>query len=207
MRGKPPKEILERRESPPPRKPAQQPSTVEWDWKFWAGLSLAIAGLILTALGLQARPAVSLEAPLDPKDVLTTPIEFNNGGWLDLEDVKIITFVRKIERLGNIISSNITFGFVPPTKTLMVAETTTVLLTDLIKSTEHQAITSADIALIAFYKPAYFPFWPKRKAFRFVAARQADGTLRLQPQPAEDTLDRYDQLVNKFPTSQKQIEN
>ena len=147
-------------------------------------------------LGLQAGPSVSMQPPLDRKNILTTQFEITNGGLLSLKDVRIKAFEIIIVSGGVLRERNIGGGYTPPTKSLITGETQTVAFKTFI--TSNAPIAHADIALIAFFKPAYMPFWKKRVAFRFATVRQDTGYLRLQKQPAADALAQYDQTLEKL---------
>jgi len=161
--------------------------------------------LLLAALGLGpvllAVPNVSLGPPLDPADVLTTPVEISNNGWLDLKDVRVETFMRKLEYQNqpqSTIGDNIVAGYLPPSPVLAPGEAKTVPFGNVFHFAS--PIASVDVALIVFYRERYKPpFFPvKRKAFRFVTARQSNGTLVLLKQPAGDTLAKYDAVKNAW---------
>jgi hypothetical protein len=164
------------------------------------GLAIGLLSLVITALGLvafRARPTVSLEAPLDPDNVLTTPVTISNEGVLYLADVRVVCFTRVIEdSRSNFAVNNIGKDYVPPAGTLEDGEKETVPLLALVASTS--PITSADVALIVSFEPGYMPFWTKRRAFRFKSVRQKDGLLRFEEQPAADTLELYDKAVRQL---------
>ena len=95
MRGHPPKEIRERREGPHHQKKIED-APKKSRWLDPLNLTIGIAGFVLAVIGLalalKAGPTVSLQSPLDPQDVLTTPIEITNAGMLDLENVRFRSF-------------------------------------------------------------------------------------------------------------------
>lgn len=196
MKAKPPKEIRERREQSRPTPKKRPPQTSRLDWKFWAGVSIGLLGLILSAvglvLGLRAGPTVSLETPLDSSNVLTTPVEIANNGPLDLTNVRVETYVRNLVTAGGgVVQDVMQINYFPPSKTLVAGESKTVPFGQLVKT---DPPTSADVSIILYYHPEYMSFWEKRRVFRFTTAVQRDGTLRLQKQPAENILQRYDAL-------------
>ena len=171
------------------------------------GLAIGLLSLILGAigliLGLQAGLTVSLQPPLDPDDVLTAQFEITNNGLLDLKDVRIRAFEIRVEDTNrNLRERGIGAGYTPPAETLMPGESKTVPFKTFIST--DAPLAYADIAIIAFFRPAYMPFWQKRRAFRFVTIRQAGGSLRLQKQPAADALAQYDRTIEelrkRFPT-------
>jgi hypothetical protein len=142
---------------------------------------------------LRAGPSVSLDAPLNPDDVLTTPVEVVNNGSFDLNDVR----VESLELSGfggdSVSVGNIERGYVPPNKILKSYESETVPLKAFNIGKQRE---SEEIALIAFYNTNFPPFWHRRVAFRFKSVRQSDGRLRLEKQPAGDTLQRYDEIIS-----------
>ncbi|MCH7986819.1 MAG: hypothetical protein IH847_09595 [Acidobacteria bacterium] len=170
---------------------------------FAIGLLSLILGAIGLILGLQAGLTVSLELPLDPDDVLTAQFEISNSGLLDLKDVRIIAFEIRVEdKNRNLRERNIGGRYTPPAETLAPGESKTVPFKTFIST--DAPLVYADIAIIAFYRPAYMTFWQKRQAFRFVSVPQIGGSLRLQKQPAADALAQYDRTIEElrkiFPT-------
>jgi hypothetical protein len=172
------------------------PSKPRFDWKVWAGIAIGILGLILGALGLRARPTVSLESPLDPKDILTTPFVISNDGMLDLENIEVQTFLIQIQYQNLWLErKSIGLKYFPPSKTLGIGERETVPLARLIKPT--YPVITADVALIVTFTPQFLPFMRKTKVFRFITIRQPDGLLRLEQEPASDALEEYREVIRK----------
>jgi len=162
-----------------------------------------IFGVIGLMLGLKAGLTVSLKPPLNPDDVLTAQFEISNSGLLDLKDVRIRAFEIRVEdKNRNLRERNIGGGYTPPAEMLAPGESKTVPFKTFIST--GAPLVYADIAIIAFYKPAYMPFWQKRQAFRFVSVPQTGGSMRLQKQPAADALAQYDRTIEElrkiFPT-------
>src|ERR1700675_4778951 len=97
--------------------------------KWWTAIVVTIVLGIPTFLGLRAHPSVSLESPLDPKDVYSTPLVISNDGILDLNDVRVATLVIEIQypahklEVGNIVSS-----YALDTPTIGIGEKKTVLI-------------------------------------------------------------------------------
>src|SRR5258708_2705144 len=153
MRGKPPKEIRERRVRRLHKESAEKRRTILGmePWAFYLtilGLLIGVVSLALAGLGLQARPAVSLEAPLDPNNLLTTPVEFTNSGLLDLKSVKIIIFERLVTYTNDVRTANNAAGLdSAPESTLVAAEKSTVKARDVL-GLESLPITYAAVTLI-----------------------------------------------------------
>ena len=197
MRGKTPKDIRHRREQQP-LKVRQEGGAKKSRWLDPLNLGLGIAGLVLAlltlALGLKADLAASVDPPLDPTDVLTSQFEISNTGLLDLVNVRVQAFVIAAIYEHAKETNSLATKYVPPAQRLASGETQTVPFRRIVRT--NQPMKSIDIALIAFFKPAYMPFWKtKRKALRFVGVREADGKFRLQKQPAGDALQRYDEAI------------
>jgi hypothetical protein len=193
MRGKPPKEIEERRNQKPGKKPEAAPSRWTWDWKYSLATALAIAGLILGAISLQARPTVSLEAPLDPADVLTTPFVISNDGMLSLNSVNVESYFSRIgygDPPNGADRYSIGRGFSPRNQTLEIGEKETVRVGHFMY-TNTPPVTYADIAWIVYFRSPFIPIL-RHRVFRFVTVRQKDGTLRLQEQAAGNILNEYE---------------
>lgn len=202
MKAKPPKEIRDRREQPPSSKTHILQSTERFDWKFWVGLGIAIAGLILGAIGLnlaiEARPTISLETPLNPDDVLTTPFVISNDGALSLENVTAAILVRNFEDThGNHIGGLVGWGSVPTSPEMRPSDRKTIQPFSHIVN-EENPIISGEVAIVVSYTPAYIPLWPKHRGFRFVVERQSDGRSRFEQQPSEGIEEDYLKRVKGF---------
>jgi len=164
------------------------------DWKFWVGLGIAVLGLILTAIGLRARPTVSLESPLNSNDVFATPFVISNDGILDLENVEVASFLIQARyENGGVAAGIMGINYIPPSAILQPGERETVPFRHFLKIDARPI--DADMALIVTFTPQFLPFFKKTKAFRFVTARQANGTLRLQQEPENGALQQYEQLI------------
>jgi hypothetical protein len=139
---------------------------------------------------IAVAPTVSLEPPIDPANVLTTRFVFANDGPFTLKDVHIELFNRVIGYADGGTEARIGRGFIPPARMLNVGQKETVPYAQFGFSAE-RPITSADIALIAFFTPKYIPFWHRSIPYRFTTVRQKDGLLRLEHQPEDDVLQEY----------------
>lgn len=73
----------------------------------------------------------------------------------------------------NFRRDNIAEGYIPPTKTLESGDAQTVPFQRFVYT--DSPLIQADIAIIAFFHPAYMPFWNKRKVFRLVAVQDLTG--------------------------------
>src|SRR5260370_40734299 len=100
MKPKPPKEIRERR-AEKPAKDQKQPVPKKANWLKILEVSIAVASLIIGIAGLilvlWSGPTISMEPPLDPDKVLTTPFVLSNDGMLTLEDVRVALLLRDFE--------------------------------------------------------------------------------------------------------------
>ena len=199
MRAKLPKEVVARRNQPTRPKPVTAAhSEWKWDWKYWLATVLAVAGLILGAITLQARPTISLESPLDPNDVFSTPIIISNDGMLALNTVNVQSFFTYINYEGKqstrVQHYEIGGGFSPPDQTLEIGEKETVNLQYFLGSRSRQ---QSDIGLVVFFKSPCIPIL-RHRVFRFSTVAQKDGTLRLQQQPSGNIYSEYEQAVKVF---------
>ena len=137
---------------------------------------------------------VSLESPLDPKNVMTTPVIISNNGMLALSDVDVICFEIHTEwEVHSEGSDNISERYEPPSGKLDPGEQKTVPLSQFNRA--RRRIVSSDIAMIVTLKMAIAPFWEGRKAFRFKTVRQSNGDLRFVQEPPEDALVEYDKVL------------
>jgi hypothetical protein len=198
MKSKPPKEIQKRRELKP-RQQTDQESTGTSFWRKieWVlGLSVGIAGLLLTALQFQARPTASLGTPLNPTNVLTTPITISNDGLTNLQAIRVQSFFRYAEYEGRLEVED-TFGnrALSGIETLATGEKEDVLPVQLFDfGKDSRRILKLDFALVVKFRPAYWP-WEKRKFFRFGIAQNSDGTVRLRQEASGDIDEKYDAAV------------
>lgn len=190
---KPPKEIIERRESERNKQGKKQKPKIpwKWDWKYWLGTFIAVIGLYIT---LEARPTVAFDLPLNPYNVMSTPVVLSNDGFLTLDEVQVATYVSDIHyRLSGVQQDVSSEGYFP------VGELTrdhkeTVPLYSYVGATiagRPDEINSADVSLIVSYKLEYLPFIKREDAFRFITVRQSDGNLRFIQEPTGDVLERY----------------
>jgi hypothetical protein len=167
----------------------------------WTTVSPGTVGIILAILfgfpaliGLQSHPTVSLDSPLDVKNVFSTPLILSNDGMMSLQNVRVLTFVINAQHTnGDDELMNIALGYVPPSGTMEIGEKKTVAMADMFS--RDVDFTSGDFALIVKFTPAYMPFWTKRRPFRFQIVRGADGNLRFIQNPSENTLDLYFQAL------------
>jgi hypothetical protein len=208
MRSKPPQEILERRRKPPRKLPVQRPSKWRWDWKYWLATGLALIGLILGGIALRARPTISLEPPLDSRNVISTPIVISNDGMLALKDVEVTSFLYRIDLFTGVVRDqyDIGSGYIPPNKTLETGERETVNISTFLSNDFNINIGYADIGLIVTFRPEYTPC-KRVRAFRLKTARQSDGTLRFEQQPAGDILEQYEKAVHSINLPQYNLPN
>lgn len=199
MKGKPPKKIQKLRESTPksPKQEKQSKKTFSKrvEWIFATGL--ALTGLMLTALQFQARPTVSLGTPLDPRDVVTTPLIVSNDGLTDLKDMRFESFFNGLEYPNRIYFGHV-FGrdVLEKIDTLQPGEQQEIMPVNMFKSGNKTPV-KLDFALVIFFRPAYWPF-KKRRFFRFKIAQGSDGIVRFRRVAAEDIEQTYDEAVKSL---------
>jgi hypothetical protein len=194
MKGKPPKEIRERRAQQPRKKTPPTPPTKSWDWKYWAALGITAAGTILGAIALLARPTASLDAPLDVTNVFTTPVVISNDGQLTLNEVGVIWYIRDIRyKNGGQINRGTLAGFVPPSPVLEPGEHKTIAYPRVVEI--GSAPTSVDLVLAVYFKPAFWPFGKRHRLFRLLGAGMPNRGLRLQLQPADEVAVEVEQRL------------
>ncbi len=193
-RTRPPKELRERRgqrsANKKPKAGWPDTSTARFDWKFWivsvGGLALtsvlAIAALYLSA---EDRPTVLMGSPHDPKDVMTTEIEFVNHGVFPLRNVSFDVFVKHAAFSGKGSFDN---GFAGLEKWL-----TPILRADEPVQVElghaiggHTQYSECDLAIVAHYVPSWAPFWKRDRIFRFKTVLDETGRNKLQQIPSGD---------------------
>jgi hypothetical protein len=208
-RNKPPKEIRERREWKPSGKSRKSSSEKSgWLHPVKIGIGIAASGIaVMLILGLKAGLIVSMGAPLDHNDVLTTPVKIVNNGLLALANVRVQSFeIRVKDARGHISRGNVAGSYTPPNGILTVGESETVPFKSLVKNS--LPIVSANVAIIAFYRPAYMPFWRKRKAFWFKTFPEADGKLSFLELPsARDALNLYDRTIEELKRHSPEIQH
>lgn len=182
-------------------KPKEEPIQHAIRKTEWLAFSPATVGILLTILlgiptllGLRAHPTVSLDVPLNPHNVLSTPVIISNDGLLDLDVIELSSYIVLAEYTHGIseyddLSRTIQFSKIE------IGEKETVAFSTLVG---HTSIKDADIALIVSFHPQYMPFWRKTRAFRFHTALDSEGNLRFEPIPSGDVLKRYARLQAHF---------
>jgi hypothetical protein len=198
MKGTPPKELLKRRQqkTPPKKQSAQTTILGMHPWAFWLtvfALLLSIVGLTLTALQFQARPTVSLGTPLDPANVLSTPIIISNDGLENLQDMGFMSYFKEVKYEGGGEIANATGARVlEAVHTLTAGEKHEVLPAQVVGFFGGTPrVRELDFALVVYFRPAYWPK-TKRRFFRFRVAQNSDGTQRLMEVAAEDIEKDFD---------------
>lgn len=176
----------------PPEEPAPRK---EWDVKFWIAFVIA---LILGAIQLRPKPIASLDTPLDPRDVLTTPIVIVNGGDLPLSNVSVTCFELATFSEGRGFGhDNLAEDYVLPSKTLNWGEAKTVPLYHFFAPGNK---IESDILLVVSYQMEYVPFFHRKKAFLFRTVKQADGNLRFVQEPAEEAFEHFNKEYERIKT-------
>lgn len=159
------------------------------------GLILGAVGLLLTAAEFQARPTVSLESPLDPTNVLTTPIVISNEGLLSITDVNVATYIIEADYKDQGIEiGSLGVRYAPPNQRLEPGERETAPFQQMVFSAQSPMI-SGDVALIVSFMPQYMPFIHRIRPFRFRTVKQADGNLRFEQQPPQDVVRQYERQL------------
>jgi hypothetical protein len=200
MKGKPPKEIRERRGQQPRREQVsiQPPKPFLKKLEWILGIGVGITGLLLTALQYQARPTVSLGTPLDPSDVMTTPITISNDGLTDLKDMRFQSFFKNIQFRDVRIGDEIGTRLLDKIDTFAPGEKQEILPYQAIGiPSQYGTPIELDFALVVSFRPAYWPF-DKRRFFRFSIAHNSDGTARLRNIAANDIKRIYDDTVRRM---------
>jgi hypothetical protein len=210
-KGRPPKELLERRKEGhhKPHIPSDESNAV--DWKFWSGMAVAVVGILLAVLGLwlavEDRPTVSLGPLVDATNLLSTQVIIVNNGVLPLRDVSVATFLQHALIGGREFTEDIGDEYQPPTRVLMPGEPIT---TDFSFMAGHRAgfvngfpkgpmrFDDLDVALIVTFRPTWAPLWTRTRAFRFKSVKTSGGTL-LQQVPAEDIESEYRKQLSFSP--------
>jgi|GEM_PF-5623146 len=142
---------------------------------------------------------MSLEAPLDPDDVLSTPFVLSNDGALSLEDVNGAMMMKGFQdsRHNTIGLATTDWNLMPISHEIKPGEKRTVPapFNKLVKT--NSPVVAGDYAILVSFKPAYLPFWTKHRGFRFTIARQSDGRSRFEQQPSEGVEDEYEKRLNQ----------
>lgn len=174
------------------------------------GPFLAVAGFVLTALGLatliQLFPRLSATAssPTDGNDQLgSSRFTVSNDGYLQVTDVMSACFLWKLTfvegpRTAD-FSDNLSAVAVPPGSALNATEGYTVpciphRLIGLPAPFHQPVLARADLAIVVYYRAWPFTFHRDHRLFRFLSRIQNDGTVIWEKQPAavlEPDYDRY----------------
>jgi hypothetical protein len=177
---------------------AQLKAKKEFDWVGRIGFAATILGLLIGALVLVARPTISLEAPIDPDDILSTQVAISNDGALPLEDVDVAVWIRKIRGPKSTSIRMAGTKYQPPSREMGIGDRKTITLSP-ISADVGNPVFEADIGLIICYRPAYVPQWlwfGKPKVFRFDSINKTDGSTRLRQQPDDGKiLPEYERLI------------
>ena len=165
-----------------------------------SGITVSILLTILlgipTLLGLRARPSVSIEVPLDPRDVFSTPLIIVNDGLLDLDNVSIISFDIKTLYEQEYAMDEHNIGLIDGVGTIGAGQKVTLPFYRFVKFPV--VPKHADFALIVKFRPGYIPWWTKRAAFRFVTFQDAEGNLRFQQELPGDALALYYKTIKEM---------
>lgn len=174
------------------------------------GLFLAVAGFVLTAIGLatliQLFPRLSATAspPTDGNDQLgSSRFTVTNDGYLQVTDVMSACFLWKLTFVEGPrtaeFSNNLSAVAVPPGSALNATEGYTVpcipyRLIGLPAPFHQPVLARADLAIVVYYRAWPFTFHRDHRLFRFLSRIQNDGTVIWEKQPAavlEPDYDRY----------------
>jgi hypothetical protein len=201
MKSKPPKEIRERRaQRPKPQNTPQPPKrSVLKMIELILGIGLGIAGTTLTALQFRAKPTVSLESPLDPKNILTAQFVISNEGQLAINGVNARFIVLSLQdRNRNRLNTG---PMQPrplplPNQALESGDRMTVGFPSNL-ARFGVPIVNFDLVVVVQFTPAYAPWWHKNRPFRLTGILHADDTIRLQQQPIDEAQrDLIDKLLS-----------
>lgn len=153
-----------------------------------------LIGVISLVLAIKTEPNVSMESPLDPDSVLTTPFVISNDGPLSIENVKVAILVKGFrDSRNNTIGVGVSdWGITEMSREMKPGDRKTIPSPFQRLVMTVNPVVGGRFALVISFRPAYFPFWQKRRAFLFTIARQADGRSRFEQQPAENILDEYE---------------
>jgi hypothetical protein len=182
------------------------------DWKFWAGMVVAIVSLLLAVFGtwltIEDRPTISTGPPLDPHNLFSTQITIVNNGVFPLRNVSFAVFLKSAEINGAKTTNNRLADYEPPTKILRPGEPVKTDLSAVVghnshlfhvegKETEDVRYGPLDIGLFAEFRPAWAPFWKRTQVFRFRTFPTIGG-MTLEQVPAEDIENDYKRAVEIF---------
>jgi hypothetical protein len=164
---------------------------------FFVGTALGVLGLILGSIALipimRAKPTVSLEPPLDPGNVFSTPFEIRNSGEVSLHNIRAAVLMKGFRDAGNMTIDMGSSGWriLSTPDTLDPNDSVTVAPFDHTIRTVFP-IVAGDYAVVLLYRPSFFPF-TRMRGFRFTVVQQADGHSRLVPQPEADVVTEYEE--------------
>ena len=180
--SKTPKSIRERREKPKRQKEKRR----VFDWKFWLPFMLGLLAL----KPLLEPPTISLQPPLNPKNLMSTHFVIHNGSWCDYSDLKVTAMAKNI-KTSFVSADDMEVGWdsVPVPRDLSGGEDMTIPYP--FRSIGFGGtLLSGDFGLIVSYRLKRFPFIERRTGFHLTVAVQADGNSRFEIQPGGDEMEK-----------------
>lgn len=203
MRGKPPKEILDRRAGNS-QQPKKQPTmdalrTTDRKSRYLAiaakliGHAIlwisAILGVVSGWVSLIPHVTVTQNQALDPSRPLTTPFVITNEGPLAIRDVNFFCTPYNIQTRsgGGLGSTNVGFtqsslwpGLMQPGE-----QGTIECLTGVEIGSKQDPIVLGEVGITVTFKAWYVPFKTFERKSRFVTQSDPEGRLYWYPQPAK----------------------
>jgi len=137
---------------------------------------------------MRSKLAASLEPPLNPDNVLTTPVVIVNEGFFPLYNVRIDWYANDISFPGGggFTYSRFT-GFVPGSPVLEIGEPKTIMFPADARIATAPAPIRADLIVAIYFTPKWWIFGERRKLIHLVGTPTPTG-LRLQLQPISDSF-------------------
>jgi len=200
MAHKTPKYIRKRRGDVKPKKGVAG-ALKPWEWKYWLELLVGVLGVLLTIATMKAQPSMSLEPPLDPRNVMSTQFVVDNDTWFDFESMQVAAISTDITTTL-IHADEVSSGWttLPIPKELKSGDRETI--PHPLRATEFGGrVLSGKFGLVISYRPKWLPFLERRKGFLFTIGVQADGNSRFQQQPGEQVERDYSELEKTHPFS------
>jgi len=179
---------------PPPEADKKKSSSGRWGCILTLGQKvIATIVAILSLLSLVVflpRLSASATPPLDPNNQLASSrFTITNDGYLKVTEVIAACFIWRVkEARDNQITSSLAQVVHPPEGQLQPTEGYTVPCAPE-GTVQPIPLRSADLALVAYYRPWPCVFLRQHKLFRFVAHIAANGSVTWDKQPTSPEIE------------------
>lgn len=189
---------------PPPQLPPPAPNDpTRWS-RFLTIVSivLAIIGLV-TLIELFPRLSSSASPPSDAGEILNSRFTISNDGYLSVVTVRAFCFISKSTSGNGLIRNSVISN--SPIVTLHPSEAITVPCAE--SPGVYVPVRSADLAIVAYYRPWPFTFIHSRRFFRFVSRNTTKDNVTWDRQPSLPIEKDFDEFLDTYPDFKYSLEH